>query len=204
VLQVGLTGGIGSGKSTVARLLADLGAVVIDADAIARDILAPGTPVSARVAREFPDAVVDGQLDRPALAAIVFADPTARARLEQITHPAVLAETRRRVAAADPRSIVVHDVPLIVEANLADRYDVVVVVGADEATRRRRMQESRGMTAAEVEARMAAQATDAERRAVADHWIENDGSLADLRSRVERLWREVLVPANERLLAGRS
>jgi len=196
VLQVGLTGGIGSGKSTVARILAELGAVVVDADAIARDVVAPGTPGLAAVGRAFPGVVDDGALDRAALAVAVFADPAARATLEAITHPLVFAETRRRVAAAGQDAIVVHDVPLIVEAHLGDRYDVVVVVGASADVRRARLRRSRGMSDEQVAERMAAQATDAERRAVADHWIANEGTEADLRVAVERLWRDVLVPAN--------
>lgn len=196
MLQVGLTGGIGSGKSTVARILAELGAVVVDADAIARDVVAPGTPGLAAVGRAFPGVVDDGALDRAALAVAVFADPAARATLEAITHPLVFAETRRRVAAAGQDAIVVHDVPLIVEAHLGDRYDVVVVVGASADVRRARLRRSRGMSDEQVAERMAAQATDAERRAVADHWIANEGTEADLRVAVERLWRDVLVPAN--------
>lgn len=196
VLQVGLTGGIGSGKSTVARILVELGAVVVDADAIARDVVAPGTPGLAAVGRAFPGVVIDGALDRAALAVAVFADPAARATLEAITHPLVFAETRRRVAAAGQDAIVVHDVPLIVEAHLGDRYDVVVVVGASADVRRARLRRSRGMSDEQVAERMAAQATDAERRAVADHWIANEGTEADLRVAVERLWRDVLVPAN--------
>jgi len=196
VLQVGLTGGIGSGKSTVARILVELGAVVVDADAIARDVVAPGTPGLAAVGRAFPGVVDDGALDRAALAVAVFADPAARATLEAITHPLVFAETRRRVAAAGQDAIVVHDVPLIVEAHLGDRYDVVVVVGASADVRRARLRRSRGMSDEQVAERMAAQATDAERRAVADHWIANEGTEADLRVAVERLWRDVLVPAN--------
>lgn len=196
MLQVGLTGGIGSGKSTVARILVELGAVVVDADAIARDVVAPGTPGLAAVGRAFPGVVDDGALDRAALAVAVFADPAARATLEAITHPLVFAETRRRVAAAGQDAIVVHDVPLIVEAHLGDRYDVVVVVGASADVRRARLRRSRGMSDEQVAERMAAQATDAERRAVADHWIANEGTEADLRVAVERLWRDVLVPAN--------
>lgn len=196
MLQVGLTGGIGSGKSTVARILVELGAVVVDADAIARDVVAPGTPGLAAVGRAFPGVVIDGALDRAALAVAVFADPAARATLEAITHPLVFAETRRRVAAAGQDAIVVHDVPLIVEAHLGDRYDVVVVVGASADVRRARLRRSRGMSDEQVAERMAAQATDAERRAVADHWIANEGTEADLRVAVERLWRDVLVPAN--------
>jgi len=140
--------------------------------------------------------VIDGALDRAALAVAVFADPAARATLEAITHPLVFAETRRRVAAAGQDAIVVHDVPLIVEAHLGDRYDVVVVVGASADVRRARLRRSRGMSDEQVAERMAAQATDAERRAVADHWIANEGTEADLRVAVERLWRDVLVPAN--------
>lgn len=194
MLQVGLTGGIGSGKSTVARLLADLGAVVIDADAVARAVVAPGTPGLAAVAAAFPGVVVDGVLDRAALARRVFTDPDARATLEAITHPLIHAQTRALVAAAPPDAVVVHDVPLIVEKGLGERYDLVVVVGAGEDVRRQRLAQQRGMATAEIEQRLRSQASDDERRLVADVWLSNEGSLTELRDGVARLWRETLLP----------
>ena len=178
MLSVGLTGGIGSGKSTVAAELARLGAVVVDADRIAREVVEPGTPGLAAVAAEFGPEVLrpDGSLDRPALAARVFADPAALRRLGEITHPLVAAESRRRQEVAPPGAVVVHDVPLIVENGLADQYDVVVVVGADEDTRTARLVASRGMTEDDARARIRAQAGDDARRAVSDVWLDNSGS----------------------------
>ncbi|TNC17403.1 dephospho-CoA kinase [Georgenia sp. 311] len=192
--RIGLTGGIGAGKSTVARELARLGALVVDADAIAREVVAPGTPGLAAVVAEFGDSVLapDGSLDRAALGRVVFADPAARARLEAITHPLIGAESARRTAAAPPGTVVVHDVPLIVERGLAAQYDLVVVVGADEEVRIDRLVRDRGMTREEALARVRAQATDAQRRAVADVWLDNSGTREELLERVRELWRERL------------
>ena len=192
--RIGLTGGIGAGKSTVARELERLGALVVDADAIAREVVAPGTPGLAAVVAEFGDSVLtpDGSLDRPALGRIVFADPAARARLEAITHPLIRAESARRAAAAPPGAVVVHDVPLIVERGLAAQYDLVVVVGADEDVRLERLVRDRGMTREDALARIRAQATDAERRAVADVWLDNSGTQEELLAQVRDLWRERL------------
>ena len=192
--RIGLTGGIGAGKSTVARELERLGALVVDADAIAREVVAPGTPGLAAVVAEFGDSVLtpDGSLDRPALGRIVFADPAARARLEAITHPLIRAESARRAAAAPPGAVVVHDVPLIVERGLAAQYDLVVVVGADEDVRLERLVRDRGMTREDALARIRAQATDAERRAVADVWLDNSGTQEELLAQVRHLWRERL------------
>jgi len=194
VTRIGLTGGIGAGKSTVARELERLGALVVDADAIAREVVAPGTPGLAAVVAEFGDSVLtpDGSLDRPAMGRIVFADPAARARLEAITHPLIRAESARRAAAAPPGTVVVHDVPLIVERGLAAQYDLVVVVGADEDVRLERLVRDRGMTREDALARIRAQATDAERRAVADVWLDNSGTQEELLAQVRDLWRERL------------
>ena len=195
-MLVGLTGGIGAGKSAVAARLAELGAVVIDADRVARDVVAPGTEGLAEVVATFGPEVVgpDGSLDRPALARLVFPDPDARERLEKIIHPRVRARTAQLVAAAPSGAVVVNDVPLLVEAGLARTFDLVVVVLAGEETRRRRLVDHRGMTPDEAGQRIAAQATDEQRRAVADVVLDNDGSLADLRAAVDRLWRERLHP----------
>lgn len=190
MLRIGLTGGIGSGKSTVARELERLGAVVIDADALAREVVAPQTAGLAAVAREFGDAVLtpQGHLDRAALGRIVFGDRAARRRLEEITHPLIAAETARRLAELPPDTVVIHDVPLIVENDLAANYDLVVVVGADEDVRLERLIEDRGMAREDALARIRAQATDAERRAVADVWLDNAGTRADLLDQVRDLW----------------
>ncbi|HVV29749.1 MAG TPA: dephospho-CoA kinase [Mycobacteriales bacterium] len=186
--RIGLTGGIGSGKSTVARLLAEHGAHVIDADAIAREVVAPGTPGLAEVAAAFPGVLsADGSLDRPALAAIVFADADARVRLEQITHPRIGAETARRIEMLPPGAVCVYDVPLLVEAGLQQGYDLVVVVEAPLEVRLRRLAE-RGLPAQQARERIAHQATDEQRREVADVLIANGGDLDALREQVRRAW----------------
>lgn len=197
VLKVGLTGGIGAGKSEVSRRLAANGAVIIDADTVARDVVAPGTPGLAAVTAEFGPGVLaaDGSLDRGRLGALVFADAAARGRLNAILHPLVRAETRRRFAAAPPGGVVVNDVPLLVETGLAPSYDVVVVVEAPEPVRLARLTGIRGMSEADARARIAAQASDTERRAVADHVVTNAGSPEELDRRVEMLWRHLAARA---------
>lgn len=196
MLSVGLTGGIGAGKSTVARELARLGAVVVDADDVARAVVAPGTPGLAAVVAEFGPGILrpDGSLDRAALGRVVFADGGARRRLEDITHPLVAAESARRAEAAPPDAVVVHDVPLIVEKGLADRYDLVVVVGADEDVRVERLVRTRGVSHEDALARVRAQADDRARRAVADVWLDNSGTPEELLEAVRRLWVERLRP----------
>ncbi|NNM44812.1 dephospho-CoA kinase [Knoellia koreensis] len=196
MLRVGLTGGIGSGKSTVARRLAELGAVVVDADQLAREVVAPGSDGLAAVATRFGETVLapDGSLDRAALGALVFADPDARRDLEGITHPLIARRTAELVAAAPEDAIVVHDVPLLVEKHYMPQYHLVVVVGAGEEVRLERLVQTRGMAEADARSRIAAQATDDERRAAADVWFDNDGSVDDLRTAVDALWRERLVP----------
>lgn len=200
VLMVGLTGGIGSGKSAVAQRLAANGAVVIDADRIAREVVAPGTDGLAEIAATFGAGVLgaDGGLDRAAMAARVFGDPDARRRLEKIIHPRVRARTRELAAAAAPDAVVVNDVPLLVEAGLAGGYDLVIVVLADVEVRVARLIADRGMTGDEARARVRAQADDDQRRAVADIVITNNGSLVDLRAQVDQVWRERLAPYAER------
>lgn len=194
MLHVGLTGGIGSGKSTVARRLGELGAVVVDADVIAREVVEPGTPGLDAVVRRFGPAVLtdEGDLDRATLAGLVFSDPTARAGLEAVTHPLVAGRTAEIVAAAPADAVVVHDVPLLVEMGLGPQYDLVVVVGASEVTRLARLLQDRGMSRADATARIAAQADDAGRRAVADVWLDNDGDRESLLAQVDALWRERL------------
>ncbi len=191
VLRIGLTGGIGSGKSTVSSLLAARGAVVVDADVIARAVVEPGTPGLAAVVDAFGTGVLthEGSLDRPALAAVVFADPDARARLDAIVHPLVRARSQELAAGLAPDAVVVNDVPLLVETGQARSYDVVLVVEADAETRVARLVQ-RGLTASDAKARMAAQATDEERRAVADVVLDNSGTPAELEAQVERFWRQ--------------
>ena len=190
MLKVGLTGGIGSGKSEVTRRLAALGAYVVDADVLAREVVEPGTPGLAAVAAEFGAEVLrpDGSLDRDRLGAIVFADPAARARLNAIVHQLVGAATAERFAAAPADSIVVHDVPLLVEVGLAAAYDVVLVVAATPETQGSRLVRARGMSADEARSRIASQAPLADKLAVADFVITNDGSLDDLDRQVQAVW----------------
>ncbi|TQJ24033.1 dephospho-CoA kinase [Micromonospora sp. A202] len=201
VLRVGLTGGIGSGKSAVAARLVERGAVLIDADQVAREVVAPGTEGLAEIVTAFSDAVLDddGALDRVALGAVVFADEKARRRLESITHPRVRARTAELAAAAAPGAIVVNDVPLLVEVGLAPTYHLVIVVQTAVTTRLERLARDRGMDRAEAERRIAAQADDARRRAAADVVLTNDGSLADLHDAVDELWRQRLLPYEDNL-----
>ena len=199
MLRIGLTGGIGSGKSTVSALLAERGAVIVDADRIAREVVEPGTPGLAAVVKAFGDGVLaaDGSLDRPALAAIVFADPEARRRLDAIVHPLVRGRAVELAAAAPPDAVLVNDVPLLVETGQAGSYDLVLVVEADIETRVARLVQ-RGLTAQDARARMAAQATDEQRRAVADVVLDNSGTPEQLRGQVDRFWAEHVAPTASR------
>jgi len=196
-VQIGLTGGIGSGKSTAAGRFAELGALVIDADALAREVVEPGTEGLAAVVAEFGEQVLDGagRLDRPALARVVFGDDAARRRLNAILHPRIRARAAELIAAAPPGTVVVQDVPLLVETSQSGRYDLVVVVEAPDELRVRRLGRDRGMPAEEVRARMAAQATDEQRRAAADVVLVNDGTPEDLRAKVDALWAERIASA---------
>jgi len=205
VLRVGLTGGIGSGKSTAARRFAGLGAVLVDSDVLAREAVAPGTDGLAEVVAAFGPEVLgpDGALDRAALAAIVFADPAARERLNAVVHPRVRQRTEELVAAAGPDAIVVQDVPLLVETGSPAAFALVVVVHADPDTRVRRLVEARGMSGDDARARIAAQADDAARRAAADVWLDNSGVPADLEAAVDALWHGRLVPFATNLRDGR-
>ncbi len=199
MLMVGLTGGIGAGKSAVSRRLARRGAVVIDSDVLAREVVAPGTAGLAEVVAVFGGDILgaDGGLDRPALGARVFGDAVARRRLEEIIHPRVRARTAELVAAASPSAVVVNDVPLLVEVGLAPTYHLVVVVEADPDVRVRRLIDTRGMTAEAARARIAAQTDDRHRRAAADVLIRNDAGLNELDARLDALWRDRLVPYEE-------
>ncbi|WP_092804376.1 dephospho-CoA kinase [Klenkia marina] len=196
MLRIGLTGGIGSGKSTVAELLVAHGAHLVDADRIAREVLEPGTPGLAAVAEAFGPGVLgpDGALDRPALAAVVFGDPQQRARLDAIVHPLVRARAAELVAAVPPDAVVVQDVPLLVETGQADSYDLVVVVQAPLDVRLERLA-GRGTAEDDARARIASQATDEQRAAVADVVLTNGGSRAELAAQVDALWAERVEPA---------
>lgn len=196
MLRIGLTGGIGSGKSTVSALLARRGAVIIDSDRIAREVVEPGTPGLAAVVEAFGPQVLtaDGALDRPALAAVVFADPGARRTLDAIVHPLVRARAEELAAAAPAGAVVVHDVPLLVETGQAGSYDVVLVVEACPETRVARLVQ-RGLAEADARARIAAQATDEQRRAVAHVVLDNSGTPEELAAQVDRFWAERVEPA---------
>jgi dephospho-CoA kinase len=192
-VRVGLTGGVGSGKSTVSALLAEHGAIIIDADALAREVVEPGTPGLAAVVERFGADVLqpDGSLDRAKLAGVVFNDETARHDLNAIVHPLVGTRTVELMAAAPENAIVVYDVPLLVESEMASGFDVVVVVLADEASRVSRLA-GRGMPEDDARARIRAQATDEQRRAVADVVIDNNGTIEDLRRQVEAVWERLV------------
>lgn len=191
-LLVGLTGGIGAGKSAALAMFAELGAVTIDSDEVARLVTARGTAGFAAVLKEFGPEYLDptGEIDRRRLAGLVFSDPAARRRLEAIVHPLVRADIRRQIAALPPSAIVVNAVPLLVEAGLVHDYDRIVVVESPPHLRLQRL-EARGLSRAEALARMAAQADDAARRAVAWRVVVNDGSLDTLRQRVRSVWLEL-------------
>lgn len=203
MLTVGLTGGIGSGKSEVSRRLAALGATVIDADQVAREVVEPGTPGLAAVVAEFGPEVLrpDGSLDRERLASVVFGDDDARKRLNAIVHPLVGERTAQLAAeaeAADPDGVLVYDVPLLVEAGLASLYDVVVVVATDVETQVRRLTGKRGMTEADARARIAAQASLEDKLAVATYVIRNDGDLDELDRQVEEVWSHLAASVGRR------
>jgi dephospho-CoA kinase len=194
--RIAVTGGVGSGKSEVARMLAARGATVVDADAIAREVVAPGTPGLRAVLEEFgPDvAAQDGSLDRARLAALVFSDDAARRRLEAIVHPLVAARAQELLDAVPVDEVAVYDVPLLVERGLAHGFDTVVVVDVPVETQIERLVRCRGMTEADARARLAAQASRAERLALADIVLDNSGTRADLVVRVDELWERLTSP----------
>lgn len=193
MLKIGLTGGIGAGKSEVSRLLVSYGAVLIDADRIAREVVEPGTEGLAAVVAAFGESVLteDGTLDRPKLGSIVFADPERLATLNAIVHPLVGARSAELESAAGPGDVVIHDVPLLTENGLAPLYDLVVVVDASPETQLDRLVRLRGMAEAEAKARMAAQAGRAARLEIADLVIDNDGALDALEPQVRKVWEEL-------------
>ncbi|MDZ5661920.1 dephospho-CoA kinase [Nocardioides sp. S-58] len=196
-VRVGLTGGIASGKSTVSSILAELGAVVIDADLIAREVVARGTPGLAALVEEFGTGLLtaDGDLDRPAMGALVFSDDDARRRLEAIIHPLVHRRSAELEADADPGALVVHDIPLLAEVGRAGTFDAVVVVDAPAELQVSRMVEHRGWSREEAESRIAAQASREDRLAIATHVVVNTGSLDDLRQQVEDVHADLLARA---------
>jgi dephospho-CoA kinase len=197
MLRVGLTGGIGSGKSEVATRLAEHGAVILDADVAARVVVEPGTPGLAQVVSTFGEEVLapDGSLDRAKMASLVFPDPERLAKLGTIVHPLVgqwmASAEEKAVAAGGPSTVIVHVVPLLTEHNLAGTYDVVVLVDVSEELQVARLVARRSMLPGQVRQRMAAQATRKQRQAVADIVIDNSGQLADLHRRVNEVWAEL-------------
>ena len=201
VLRVGLTGGIGSGKSTVSRRLVELGAVLVDADRIAREVVAAGTEGLAAVVEAFGEEVVgpDGEMDRPRVASLVFGNSEARRTLNGIVHPLVGKRAAELVAEAGPDAVVVQDSPLLVESGIAAASPLVVVVHADAEVRVSRLVGGRGMSEEDARARIAAQATDEQRRAAADVWLDNNGSPDALTAAVDALWHERLLPFEENL-----
>ena len=195
-LRVGLTGGIGAGKSTVAALLEERGAAVTSADEVSRDVVSPGSTGLAAVVAEFGEDILasDGSLDRSALGRVVFSDDLRRARLEEILLPLIAAEAWARMETVPAGQVAVYDVPLLVEGQMQDLFDLVIVVEADLELRLERLAE-RGMGREEALARIASQATDEERRAVADVVLSNSGSTDELRREVDRLWSTRIIGA---------
>ncbi|MBP3978754.1 dephospho-CoA kinase [Microbacterium sp. BLY] len=193
---IALTGGIASGKSTIARRLAEHGAIIVDADAIVRDVQAPGSPVLERIAEEFGAEMIapDGSLDRAALGGRVFGDPELLGRLNAIVHPAVRAESQRRFTAAfaaDPGAVVVYDVPLLVEARVDDPWDLIVVAHAPAAVRLRRLVALRGLDEDAAADRIGAQVGDEERLAIADVVIDTSGTMAETAAQTDALWERL-------------
>jgi dephospho-CoA kinase len=194
MLKVALTGGIGSGKSTVADFLDELGAYVIDSDQLARDVVERGTPGYEAVLAAFGDGILtDGEIDRAKLAEIVFKDAAARATLESIIHPLVRDAAEKMVKSLPADAVVINQIPLLVETDGAKRFDFVITVSADEDIRRRRLIE-RGMKEYEITKRLAAQVNDAARETIAHSVVRNNGSIDELRQVVEELWRLELLP----------
>ncbi|WP_426986011.1 dephospho-CoA kinase [Pseudarthrobacter sp. Y6] len=204
MLKIGLTGGIASGKSVVASRLAELGAVLVDADALARDVVEPGTPGLARVVESFGADMLDagGRLDRARLGAVVFGNPTQLAVLNDVIHPLVRAAAAGIIASAPDGAIVVQDIPLLVETGQGSNFHLVLVVDAPDDVRIARMLEHRGMTREEAVSRMAAQAARADRLAAADVVLDNSGSLDALLAQVNGLWADRLVPFTDNLRRG--
>lgn len=206
MLRIGLTGGIGAGKSTVAATFAECGGIVVDGDLIAREVVQPGTEGLAALVEAFGPGILlpDGALDRPALAAIAFSDDAKRATLNGIVHPLVGRRRAELIDAAGEDAIIVEDIPLLVESQMAPLFPLVIVVHADLETRLQRLAEHRGMPEADARARIAAQATEPQRRSVADVWLENHGTPAELAAQARRLWQQRIAPFADNIAARRT
>lgn len=200
MIKVGLTGGIGAGKSTVARTFVEQGAYLVDSDAIAREVVAPGSAGLAALVEAFGPEILDdhGALDRAALAARAFTDAQSTQKLNAVTHPLIGARTAELFAAAPDDAIILHDVPLLVENGMAPLYDAVVVVHTDADVRLERLVQHRGMDREDARQRIDKQATDEQRRAIADIWIVNHGSPEELAAEALRVWNEELVPLRDK------
>ena len=191
---VGLTGGIGSGKSLAAQFFSQLGALVIDADQLARPVIERGSEGFDEVLLRFGDTVLkNGDIDRVALGQIIFENPEAKKDLEEIIHPRIRAEFEEAVASLNPGQIMVYEIPLLVETNAADRFDFVITVESDAELRKQRLR-ARGMFHSDIEKRMASQATEEQRRAIADCVLTNDGSEDELLRQVENVWESTILP----------
>ena len=204
MLRIGLTGGIGAGKSTVSRAFAECGAVVVDGDVISREVVAPGTEGLAALTEHFGDGILlpDGALNRPALAAIAFSDEDKRLTLNGIVHPLVAHRRSELIAAAAEDAVIVEDIPLLVESQMAPMFPLVVVVHADPEVRVRRLIEYRGFSEDDAKARIAAQATEEQRRRVADVWLDNTGSEGELTERARDLWYHRILPFAHNVATG--
>ena len=204
MLRIGLSGGIGAGKSTVSSTFSDLGGIVVDGDVISREVVEPGTEGLAKLVDAFGAQILsdDGSLDRPALAAIAFSDDEKRKTLNGIVHPLVAERRSELIAAAAHDAVIVEDIPLLVESAMAPMFPLVVIVNADEDLRVKRLIEHRGFSEQDARARIAAQATEEQRRAIADVWLDNTGSTAELVEQARALWRQRILPFAHNLDAG--
>lgn len=204
MLRIGLSGGIGAGKSTVSSTFSDLGGIVVDGDVISREVVEPGTEGLAKLVESFGEQILsdDGSLNRPALAAIAFSDEEKRQTLNGIVHPLVAKRRSELIAEAGDDAVIVEDIPLLVESGMAPMFPLVIIVNADEDLRVKRLIEHRGFSEEDARARIAAQATEEQRRAVADVWLDNTGSADELVEQARALWHQRIVPFEQNLDAG--
>ncbi|MGV0635770.1 dephospho-CoA kinase [Mycolicibacillus trivialis] len=204
MLRIGLTGGIGAGKSTVSNTFRDCGGIIVDGDVLAREVVEPGTEGLAALVEEFGEQILlpGGALNRPALAKVAFADDAKRARLNQIVHPLVARRRAELIEAADADAVIIEDIPLLVESGMAPLFPLVIVVHTDVETRVARLAEHREMSEQDARARIAAQADDEQRRAVADVWLDNSGTPRELAERARGLWHDRILPFAHHLAAG--